>query len=822
MLKLAGGFALFSAVVLSVPVSDKAVVQRYVPNSIVSYGVERQIEPVEAGDAIQNYQLIERTALLGVCGEDAEHRESGVVVRQNFVQVQVQHKQLAGGETDLRLEGPSLEYQCITDDIDSIFVNENYRLRKKFAGGSHGEVWRAVRIECHDGRDKEQPFILKRVFAELGENILQSGLREAHFGSLLQGQPHITRFVEHFYRNTHSYANASNVMQELWLVFYDEGISLREYMYTTTRSASSVLFQPSLFWHRMRVEDGGSHVLKEIMRQLLQAVAAVHAKGIVHRDIKPSNILINNRGSPVLVKLADFGSAVDDYAHEFLYENKGPSQAEETREYQPPEVLLHGDIPYDPVVPTSYDIWSVGVVFLELILGSPHVFSISSRSRAKLDIHLQHKSEDTKLKSYLLHVFTEFCIYEPPSLFRYHNDYALVHSDCNFGTFNKTIQNRDPLHRGFQDSWGLNLLYKLLQWDPSKRITAQEALEHAYFHGPYVCNETGRTFATKVELELHKSYLESQRQSNAFILRKVDDIPEEIHCNCKRTFSNVDACNRHLAARHHENEHSAFCHYASDKIRVEMSRHELELVPVQTTLEYGASHYHGRRPYMEDKVIVIHHDENGLVYDLYVVLDGHMGLGAVSYVKEHVGQRLAKAKGCQYDTSVLNESDENDFSGTTLTMLMHFPHEDRFICANVGDSRAIYYDANGSFQVISMDHLPNVAQERSRIESSGGFVSFVGIWRVMGQLAVSRTLGDRHLRQYVSFDPSIQHFQRAKGFILIATDGVWDTLSPTDAGNFIQERLDHHDLYEIAQSIVIEAYVRGSADNLLALIIEIP
>ncbi|OQR96554.1 protein phosphatase 1L-like protein [Achlya hypogyna] len=760
------------------------------------------------GDAVRNYQLVERTAILGVCGHDRDYPEAGVVVRQDYVEVAMQQKQLTGGES-LRLEGPSLEYQCVMDNTDSIFVNENYRLRKKFAGGSHGEVWRAVRIQP-DGLG-EEPFILKRVFAEL------------------------------------------------WLVFYEEGISLRHYMYATTRSESSVVFQPSHFWHRMRVEDSGGEVLKEVMRQLLQGVAAVHARGIVHRDIKPSNILVNNQDTPVLVKLADFGSAVDGYANDVLYGEKGPSQAEETREYQPPEVLLHGDIPYDPARPTSYDMWSVGVVFLELILGSPHVFAISSRARAKLDVHLQHKSEEAKRKSYLLQVFTEFCIYEPPSLVRYHNEYALVHSDCNFGTFNQTLQARDPLGRGFQDAWGLNLLYKLLQWDPAKRISAADALQHAYFRGPYVCGETGRAFATRAELEVHEAYLESQRHSTSFILRKARDLPSTFHCNCKRSFATADACNLHLRARHHATDR-AFCHYASDPIRHAMT--PLSLPP--TTLDAGAGAFHGRRQYMEDMVVVVPRAEMGGACDLYAVLDGHMGLGAVTYVREHLHDRLVHHLQMQWESPPASDgnttaqvaeelairqaladlhngfvatSDDGDFSGadektrwrevassgTTLTLVLHYPDEHRLVCANVGDSRAVLYGRDLASDVISVDHLPDTAAERRRIESSGGFVAMEGVWRVMGQLAVSRTLGDRHLRQYVSFDPSITHVNLPvnPGFIVVASDGVWDTVTNDDAGRFVDERLDRDDLYEIAQDLVIEAYVRGSADNMLALVIDL-
>jgi serine/threonine protein kinase len=47
-----------------------------------------------------------------------------------------------------------------------------------------------------------------------------------------------------------------------------------------------------------------------------------------------------------------------------------------------------------------YDIWSVGVVMLELMMGSPHVFQISDRTRILMDQHLGGWSEQTKELAY--------------------------------------------------------------------------------------------------------------------------------------------------------------------------------------------------------------------------------------------------------------------------------------------------------------------------------------------------------------------------------------------------------------------------------------
>lgn len=39
---------------------------------------------------------------------------------------------------------------------------------------------------------------------------------------------------------------------QLWIVFYDEGLSLRKYLYTPTRADGVILYEPSEFWKRMR------------------------------------------------------------------------------------------------------------------------------------------------------------------------------------------------------------------------------------------------------------------------------------------------------------------------------------------------------------------------------------------------------------------------------------------------------------------------------------------------------------------------------------------------------------------------------------------
>jgi hypothetical protein len=54
-----------------------------------------------------------------------------------------------------------------------------------------------------------------------------SGLREVYFGEILRGEPFIARFVEHFRKRVED-----SPVEELWLVFIDEGLSLQQHLYS--------------------------------------------------------------------------------------------------------------------------------------------------------------------------------------------------------------------------------------------------------------------------------------------------------------------------------------------------------------------------------------------------------------------------------------------------------------------------------------------------------------------------------------------------------------------------------------------------------------
>ena len=98
-----------------------------------------------------------------------------------------------------------------------------------------------------------------------------------------------------------------------------------------------------------------------IIKQLLEAVEQVHRIGIIHCDIKPENILlkinIEKDKNDISVKLTDFGSA--------CIKNNPIFSVVQSLFYRAPEVIL--GIPYTQAI----DIWSIGLVTIELFLGGP-------------------------------------------------------------------------------------------------------------------------------------------------------------------------------------------------------------------------------------------------------------------------------------------------------------------------------------------------------------------------------------------------------------------------------------------------------------------
>jgi serine/threonine protein phosphatase PrpC len=125
------------------------------------------------------------------------------------------------------------------------------------------------------------------------------------------------------------------------------------------------------------------------------------------------------------------------------------------------------------------------------------------------------------------------------------------------------------------------------------------------------------------------------------------------------------------------------------------------------------------------------------------------------------------------------------------------------IAANVGDSRAVMC-RNGEALDLTVDHKPNTAAEKARVEALGGKVVWcgmvdedgkpvpnAGIHRVNGNLALSRAIGDRSERPAVTSKPDMTTFdvEDDDEFIILASDGLWDVMSSQEAISFVRDTL---------------------------------
>ncbi|KAM7253902.1 hypothetical protein ACFE04_031584 [Oxalis oulophora] len=320
-----------------------------------------------------------------------------------------------------------------------------------------------------------------------------------------EGLNHIARYIE-------SFESKSN---EIWLVFCHEGISLSKLMYTVEEADSNQdnsekakhiqILHPSKWWRWLKTTEAGKEEMRNLIWQLLIALKSCHDRNITHRDIKPENMVICFedqesgrclKGTPTgdqnvsaKMRIIDFGSAIDKFTLKNLYGSTGPSRAEQTDEYAPPEAFLNSSWYQGPTTETlKYDMWSVGVVILEMIVGSPNVFQISALTRILLDHHLEGWNENIKELAYKLRSFMELCILVPGgSTKRFRTNHGGVSPaswKCSEEFFSQQIKSRDPLKIGFPNVLVLRLVRQLLLWDPEDRLSVDDALRHPYFQPP--------------------------------------------------------------------------------------------------------------------------------------------------------------------------------------------------------------------------------------------------------------------------------------------------------------------------------------------------
>ncbi|XP_024545080.1 probable inactive protein kinase At3g63330 [Selaginella moellendorffii] len=203
---------------------------------------------------------------------------------------------------------------------------------------------------------------------------------------------------------------------------------------------------------------------------ILLGVASLHERGIYHRDIKPDNILVAGGHTRII----DLGSAIDQTSSKTLYRGIGPLRnGESDMRYTAPEARFIDDYRFYLHEGEAFDMWMVGVTLLEVFMGNRSAIlptTLQMQMAWQIDYGMPPRSV-----AYLLGL-SNFCVFPPDKILAGEllETMALQTARC---------VNQSALSHGFPNKLALELVQSLLRWSPEDRITAMQALNHAYFTG---------------------------------------------------------------------------------------------------------------------------------------------------------------------------------------------------------------------------------------------------------------------------------------------------------------------------------------------------
>ncbi|KDP45605.1 hypothetical protein JCGZ_17212 [Jatropha curcas] len=244
----------------------------------------------------------------------------------------------------------------------------------------------------------------------------------------------------------------------------------------------------------------------------------------------------------------------------------------------------------------------------------------------------------------------------------------------------------------------------------------------------------------------------------------------------------------------------------------------------------------GRRQVMEDGYAVMTDILGDAKQACFAVIDGHGGRAAADYVAENLGKNIVKAMessgkeeddNCQLVEQAIHGGylvTDKDFlsqgvsSGACAASVL-FKNGELYV-ANVGDCRVIL-SRKGVAETLTIDHRLSREDERLRIENSGGFVHYRnGIWRVQGSLAISRAIGDSHLKDWIISDPEIKRLPLTSDcdFLIMASDGLWDKVDVQEAVDVISR--DKNSV-ESCKKLVDMSFSRGNMDDITVMVINL-
>lgn len=215
---------------------------------------------------------------------------------------------------------------------------------------------------------------------------------------------------------------------------------------------------------RSQIELSPDHV-QWLIFQLIRGIYFMHTSRVFHRDLKPSNILINAHCD---LRIVDFGlsrAAFDYQEPDLVFWTDYVA----TRWYRAPELIMAGTSNYT----TAIDMWSIGCIFAEML----------SKGRA---LFPGHNPEEQ------LQLIVNVCGSPSPVAVA-----AVRDARARALLQRMPRRQRRSMRELFPqcDPNAIDLLEKILEFDPAKRITAEQALQH-----PYLRNMDSHSRGTPIDM----------------------------------------------------------------------------------------------------------------------------------------------------------------------------------------------------------------------------------------------------------------------------------------------------------------------------------
>lgn len=138
--------------------------------------------------------------------------------------------------------------------------------------------------------------------------------------------------------------------------------------------------------------------------------------------------------------------------------------------------------------------------------------------------------------------------------------------------------------------------------------------------------------------------------------------------------------------------------------------------------------------------------------------------------------------------------------------------------ANAGDARVVLCRQDKAIR-LTEDHKASDEKEQKRIQEAGGFIIN---GRVNGQIAITRSLGDHLMKEYVIGDPFITEIDLEEDdqWLIVACDGLWDVIEDQQAMDLLnQNSSDTCTL--LSKKLIYKALQDGSTDNLSVVVVRL-